>query len=75
MFSLFVVNKDAIQHFGNKHIKKYGNIFVSRRMAFILQVYSMIVEYRKTYLKKWQPLFVTPADYALPFFFLLYYMG
>lgn len=28
----------------------------------------MIVEYRKMYLKKWLPLFVTAADYALPFF-------
>lgn len=36
-------------------------------------LYIMIVEYREIYLKKWQPLFVTPADCALPFFPSLLY--
>lgn len=50
-------------------------LFPEGWLLYYKYIASMIVEYRKTYLKKWQPLFVTPADYALPFFFLLYYMG
>lgn len=72
-----MVNKDTIQHFGGKHIKKYGNIFLFPEGWLLDYKYivSMIVKYRKIYLKKWLPLFVTAADYALPFFFFCIIWG
>lgn len=71
------MNKDTIQHFGGKHIKKYGNIFLFPEGWLLDYKYivSMIVKYRKIYLKKWLPLFVTAADYALPFFFFCIIWG
>lgn len=46
-----------MQHFGDKHVKKYGNIFLFSEGWLLDNKYiaSMIVEYRKICLKKWLP--------------------